>query len=110
MADARSDKTQTDTAKAESRTVERADRPQNRILPRREPLGRFGLSPFDFFERMSDEMDRTFNRVFRDFGLGRESSLSRTPSGAPSVRETVWSPRVEAVQKGDRFLVGSSPA
>ena len=60
--------------------------------------------PFDWVERLSDEMDRTFDRVFRDFGRPRRSWLSRGLFGAP-FREGMWSPRVEAFQKGDRFIV-----
>ena len=105
MSEAKPDKAQTDTAKAEPRTVDRTDRQQGRALQGREPWGRFAFSPFDLFERFSDEMDRTFHRVFQDFGFGRESSPARTPFGVPAARDFVWSPRIEAFQKGDRFLV-----
>jgi len=60
-------------------------------------------SPFQFMDRMAEEMDRTFDRMFRDFGLQR-SSLARSPFRALS-REDVWAPRIEAFQKGDRFIV-----
>jgi HSP20 family protein len=50
--------------------------------------------PFGFMDRMAEEMDRTFDRLFRDFG----GAGSRT-------REGIWAPRVEAFQKGDQYLV-----
>ena len=61
-------------------------------------------SPFSWVDRMSDEMDRMFDRVYRDFGLPRRASLSRGLFGAPT-RQGLWAPRIEAFQKGDRFIV-----
>jgi HSP20 family protein len=61
-------------------------------------------SPFDFMDRMTEEMDRWFDRVSRDFGFPRRSSLFRSASGS-SHRQTIWSPRIEAFQKGDKFIV-----
>lgn len=59
-------------------------------------------SPFDLFDRISDEMDRTFSRVWRDFGFPSRSFFSR---GGARGEQGLWSPRIEAFQKGDRFLV-----
>ena len=61
-------------------------------------------SPFEWMDRLSEEMDRTFSRVFRDFGFPRRSWLSRGLFDSPT-RQDIWSPRVEAFQKGDRFTV-----
>jgi HSP20 family protein len=73
-------------------------------LQRWEPFGSFG-SPFEWMDRMSEEMDRMFDRVARDFGAPRRSSfLSRFGFGSPS-RQGLWSPRIEAFQEGDRFVV-----
>lgn len=72
-----------------------------RAMQRWEPSGGFG--PFDFIDRMSDEMDRVFDRMFRDFGVPRRPWW-RSP-GAMTAREGTWTPRVEAFQKGDRFIV-----
>lgn len=70
-------------------------------LQRREPgRGLLQRGPFDLFERMSEEMDRTFARMWRDFGLP-----GRSLRGRGFADEGLWSPRVEAFQKGDRFLV-----
>jgi HSP20 family protein len=49
-------------------------------------------------------MDRTFDRVFRDLGAPRRSWLSRGLFGSPAT-QGIWSPRVEAFQKDDRFFV-----
>jgi HSP20 family protein len=61
-------------------------------------------SPFDFMDRMAEEMDKTFDRMFRDFGMPRRSFFSRSPFRSFE-RERLWSPRLEAFQKGDRFVV-----
>jgi HSP20 family protein len=53
---------------------------------------------------MTDEMDHMFNRVFRDFGLAPRLRMPRGLFGS-SGRESLWTPRIEAVQKGDRFIV-----
>jgi HSP20 family protein len=83
-------------------TIARRDREKSG-LQRREGGGVFG-SPFEFFDRMAEEMDRAFDRMFRDFGVPRQSWLARSPLRS-SEREGLWSPRVEAFQKGDRFIV-----
>ena len=62
---------------------------------------RFG-GPFDLFERISDEMDRTFGRVFRDIGFPGGGLLSRR---AARGGQGLWTPRVEAFQQGDQFIV-----
>src|SRR5262245_16205619 len=46
-------------------------------LQRRES-GWFG-GPFEFIDRMAEEMDRTFDRLFHDVGFPRRSFLARTP-------------------------------
>jgi HSP20 family protein len=66
-----------------------------------EPRGGWLSSPFELMDRMSDEMDRVFDRMFRDFGAPRRSWLSR---GERQV-QGLWTPRVEAFQKGDQFVV-----
>jgi HSP20 family protein len=62
---------------------------------------RYG-GPFDLFDRISDEMDRTFGRVFRDLGIPGGGLLSRR---AAQGGQGLWTPRVEAFQQGDRFIV-----
>lgn len=59
-------------------------------------------SPFELMDRMSDEMDRVFDRVFRDFGAPRRSWLS---SRGERTMHGLWTPRVEAFQKGNQFIV-----
>lgn len=67
---------------------------------------RFSAGPFEFMRRVGDEMDRVFDRVFDDFGLGRRSSTPRSLfSASPITRESLWAPRVEAFQKEDKFIV-----
>lgn len=72
-------------------------------MQRRGAAGNWLASPFDVFDRMAEEMDRTFDRMFRDFGMPRRSWVAR-PFGSRS-SEGVWAPRIEAFQKGDRYIV-----
>ena len=72
-------------------------------LQRWEPFGGFG-GPFEWMDRMNDEMERMFDRIARDFGSPRRSWLSRVGFGSPS-RQELWSPRIEAFQEGDHFIV-----
>lgn len=64
--------------------------------------GAFASSPFELMRRMSHEMDRAFDRMFDDFGFGR--GLSRSPFAGAQGGGT-WSPRIEAFQKEDKFIV-----
>jgi HSP20 family protein len=66
----------------------------------------FGSSAhtFEWMDRLTQEMDRVFDRVSRDFGVPRRSWLSSGLFGS-AARQRLWSPRVEAFQKGDRFVV-----
>jgi HSP20 family protein len=62
-------------------------------------------NPFELMQRMSDEMDRVFGRVLGGLGAGR-SLAGRSPvSGLPSIDQPVWSPRIEAFQEGDKFII-----
>ena len=74
-----------------------------RGIRRWDPMPGSGGGPFEFMERMSDEMDRWWDRMSRDFGLPRRFSFARP--FASSAGRGLWSPRIEAFQKGDRFLV-----
>jgi HSP20 family protein len=72
-----------------------------RSIQRRDPSF---INPFEWMNRISDEMGRTFDRVSRDFGFPGRSWLSSDPFDS-AARFGNWSPRVEAFQKGDRFFV-----
>jgi HSP20 family protein len=76
---------------------------QERGIQRWDPYASFA-SPLDWMDRISDEMDRVFDRMVRDFGSPRRSALWGSPIRSRS-RTAIWSPRVEAFQKGDRFIV-----
>ena len=89
MAETRSNKTQNETERGLSRRDET-------------------LTTFALFDRIADEMDRTFGRVFRDFGFGQPASPSRglfSRRGNQALGAALWVPRVEAFQKDDRFVV-----
>ena len=84
-------------------------------LTRREQQPRRGIqrfdpsfsNPFEFMDRLTEEFDQAFDRMFRDFGLPRRSSLWRGSQGSQGslARQGAWAPRVEAFQKGDQFIV-----
>lgn len=61
--------------------------------------------PFEWMDRMSEEMDRMFDRMSRDVGFPRRSWLPTTSRFGAPTRQGLWAPRVEAFQKGDRFIV-----
>jgi HSP20 family protein len=82
---------------------ELAQRDRERRALQRWDTGSYA-SPFTFLDRMTEEMDRMFDRVFRDFGFPRRSGASRNLFGS-SGQEGTWAPRIEAFQKADRFIV-----
>jgi HSP20 family protein len=96
----------------EAKETEKGTRTQGgQAIARREREGglapRWDLafgSPLEVMHRMSDEMDRWFDRVSRDFGFLSRSRFPRGLLGRQEEHE-FWAPRVEAVQKGDRFIV-----
>jgi HSP20 family protein len=55
-------------------------------------------------DRIADEMDRWFDRMTRTAGWARPGGFSRGLFGSHA-REGMWLPRIEAFQKGDRFIV-----
>src|SRR5262249_48243714 len=61
-------------------------------------------NPFEVMDRMTEEMDRVFDRVFGDYGAPRRSWLTRRPFHRLE-GEGQWAPRLEAFQQGDRFIV-----
>ena len=54
-------------------------------------------------ERMAEEMDRLFDRFTGESAVPRRSRLSRLFGS--QAREGMWVPRVDVVQKEDRFIV-----
>lgn len=102
MADVKANKPQTESDRTRT-AIDTRQNAEPRGLSRRESNW-LAASPFDFFERVTEEMDRTFDRLFRDFGFGR-SLASRSLHGQGLSREALWAPRVEAFQQGDRFVV-----
>ncbi|HEY0872674.1 MAG TPA: Hsp20/alpha crystallin family protein [Vicinamibacterales bacterium] len=59
------------------------------------------LSPFQMMRRMTEEMDRAFERFFDNVGFG---ALAGRADLSP-MRAVAWTPRIEAFQKGDQFIV-----
>ena len=101
MAEARTDRPENTTERGQ--TVARRDQDRGSLQPR-QPAGSWLSSPWDMMDRMTEEMDRMFERVFGDVGMPRRSRISRSPFRSLQ-REDVWAPRVEAFQKADRFIV-----
>jgi len=100
MAEAKTNRSE--TSQESGRGLARRDREQGAIDRPQSGAGWFA-TPFEFMNRMSEEMDRSFDRLFRDFGMPRRSGLSRSPFR--SAGQELWAPRVEAFQKRDRFIV-----
>ena len=96
MAETRSNRS--DTAQQGGKSLERSTQNQEGIQRRNQ--GSWLSSPFDFM----DEMSRAFDSMFGDLGMPRRSWLTRSPFGSGG-HHALWSPRVEAFQKGDRFIV-----
>jgi HSP20 family protein len=80
-----------------------ARRDQESAAMQRRPAGGWPGNPFEMMDRMTEEMDRLFDRVFGDFGTPRRW-LTRRPFRSLE-REGQWQPRLEAFQQGDRFIV-----
>lgn len=77
---------------------------ERRGVQRWDPSARGYLNPFDLVDRMSEEMDRVFERFFgTPWGWSRPLSRLRAPWR--SQERGFWAPRIEAFQKGDRFIV-----
>jgi HSP20 family protein len=93
----------TETKRESEQTLAARERDRGSIRRWEPEFGR-GTSPFEFFDRIFDEMDRRWGRLTRDFGFPQRSWLSGGPWSSGG-RETLWAPRIEAFQKGDRFIV-----
>jgi len=65
--------------------------------------GALSSSPFQLLRRMTEEMDRAFERMFDDVGFGHFASRPWGTSQPLSL--SGWSPRIEAFQKQDKFIV-----
>lgn len=65
-------------------------------------MQRYSTDPFsnqlDSFRRLSDDMDRLFGRLFGSWAMGR-------PRQASGMENAFWTPRIEAFQKDDQFIV-----
>jgi HSP20 family protein len=79
----------------------RSSAPQGGAIERRHPGSIRGLSPLDAMRRMTEEMDRTFDRILEGWGFSGRSG-SRWDAGAG---QAMWMPRLEAFEKGDTFIV-----
>lgn len=100
MAETKTDK-QTDRSQ-EQKTGERAmtRAGEGQVTRRWDPTF---ASPFELMDRMSEEMDRWFDRATRNMTFPRMGG-SHGLFGSHT-REGLWYPRIEAFQKGDAFIV-----
>src|SRR6476659_5382105 len=92
-----------------------ADSPKNPNDPKRagamttsdRPRGlqsRESSSPVDAIRRMSEEVDRTFDRMLTGWGFPSLFPHLR-PWNAGEERGALWTPRIEVFQKDDKFIV-----
>jgi HSP20 family protein len=91
-----------ESSRESSQALSGRDRDRNAL--QRRGVGPGLTNPFELMDRMAEEMDRSFDRMFRDFGMPRRSLAARSPFRSFD-RESSWSPRVEVFQKGDRYIV-----
>lgn len=96
MAETKSESTSTQNTSGQKSMTRQTAAPARRS----ESLQRMS-SPFEFMDRMADEMDRWFDTLTRAAGFSR--LRERRPLGFG--REGLWWPRVETGQEGDRFFV-----
>lgn len=74
-------------------------------LQRRDTLGDPLHSPFQFMRRMTEEMDRVFDRVFGDVAGTRRNAPASAFGDVYSPQQPIWAPRIEAFQQDSRFVV-----
>jgi HSP20 family protein len=60
-------------------------------------------SPFAMMNRFADEMDR----IFEDFGFGRDWLAPRFGRGWGEMSQAAWSPQIEAFEHGGQFIVSA---
>lgn len=67
--------------------------------------GGFGnLTPFQFMQRFSDEMDQLFNRLTDEFWLPERSFLRGRQEYFP-LTTAAWSPAIEVLDRDDKIIV-----
>jgi HSP20 family molecular chaperone IbpA len=54
---------------------------------------------------VSTELDRTFDRLWRDFGLQRRRLWLTQNLFGRRIDRGIWAPRIEAFEKDDKFIV-----
>ncbi|HEX4915357.1 MAG TPA: Hsp20/alpha crystallin family protein [Vicinamibacterales bacterium] len=62
------------------------------------------MNPFQVFRRINDEMDRWFDRAING-GYQSQQGDSMQSLQQQYNRPGMWSPRIEAFQRGDEFIV-----
>lgn len=108
MANTRSDSVQ-DLSTSQTSSQQQTGR-SRRTQPQRQTTAgvqRYGgeplSNPFQLFRRMTDEMDRWFDRAVHGYQTQQNDpfgSLARSFGGS-----AMWAPRIEAFQRGDEFIV-----
>jgi HSP20 family protein len=61
------------------------------------------MNPFQVFRRINDEMDRWFDRALNGYPTQQADSTQSLQQNFN--RPGTWSPRIEAFQRGDEFIV-----
>ena len=100
---AESNTNRSETNREGGQALSRASR-DRRTMQGLEPAHSWLSNPFALMDRMTDEMDRMFDRVFGDARVMRRPRSGRSLFGSGG-SELSWVPRIEAVQKEDRFIV-----
>ena len=112
MADTRSDSVPVQDLSSQHQSSRQANR-SRRLQPQRQTsagVQRYGgesfanpVNPFHLLRRMTDEMDRWFDRALNGYPTQQSDSVDsltrqfNTPG--------MWAPKIEAFQRGDQFIV-----
>jgi HSP20 family protein len=108
MADTRSGSSVQDLSAQQNRSPQTGR--SQRLQPRRQTsadVQRYGNeplpNPFNLLRRMTDEMDRWFDRAVNGYPTQQSSSVESLTRNFNS--PGMWAPKIEAFQRGDQFIV-----
>jgi HSP20 family protein len=111
MADTRSGNSVQDLSAQQNRSTQSTQTGRSqRLQPRRQTsaeVQRYGSeplpNPFNLLRRMTDEMDRWFDRAVNGYPTQQSNSVESLTRNFNS--PGMWAPKIEAFQRGDQFIV-----
>jgi HSP20 family protein len=111
MADTRSGNSVQDLSAQQNRSTQSTQTGRSqRLQPRRQTsadVQRYGSeplpNPFNLLRRMTDEMDRWFDRAVNGYPTQQSNSVESLTRNFNT--PGMWAPKIEAFQRGDQFIV-----